>query len=306
MPRGVTLPAFADCSASSRSASSCTQRSWNARPLSVSDSRRVVRFSRRVARCASSSATWRETADTDTPRRSAARAKLPASTTRVKAPIAWKRSMMPTIIAFIATVCHPLASLSRLDQGSTFVRVAPPGASPRGIHHERLDPHRPRRRPAAHRPGRHVHRPRAAQVLRLHAARHRAVLRIAGAARRARLRHLRRGTDRRRDARPRRVHPRRRPGAGPGAAGRDLGARRQRLDVQRAQGRLGVPCVPDARCGGGRPARRRPLLGRRALRSATRAPAGNSNAPPDRSGDDAENPDRARVGHSPHSTEDRP
>ena len=66
MPRGATVPSPADSSASSRSASSWTQRSWNARPISVSDKRRVVRLSSRASRCASSSVTWRDTDDTDT------------------------------------------------------------------------------------------------------------------------------------------------------------------------------------------------------------------------------------------------
>ena len=57
VPRGVAPPWLALCSASSRSARSCTQRSWNAVPASVSERRRVVRFSRRASRCASSSAT---------------------------------------------------------------------------------------------------------------------------------------------------------------------------------------------------------------------------------------------------------
>ena len=65
VPRGRIVAAPADSSASSRSASSCTQRSWNARPLSVSDSLRVVRFSNRALRCASSSETCRDTDDTD-------------------------------------------------------------------------------------------------------------------------------------------------------------------------------------------------------------------------------------------------
>ena len=70
MMSGKTFPA-------SRSASSCTQRSWNVWPPSVSDRRRVVRLSSRTSRCCSSSAICRETAEVDRPRRSAARAKLP-------------------------------------------------------------------------------------------------------------------------------------------------------------------------------------------------------------------------------------
>ncbi len=88
VPRGATVPAPADASASSRSARSSSERSWNARPISVRDSVRVVRLRSRALRCASSSVTWRDTDDTDTPRRSAARAKLPASTTFTNASIA--------------------------------------------------------------------------------------------------------------------------------------------------------------------------------------------------------------------------
>ena len=85
VPRGTIEADETAVSASSRSARSCTQRSKNACPVSVSESRRVVRFRSRASRCASRSATARETEDTDTPRRAAAPAKLPASTTRAKA-----------------------------------------------------------------------------------------------------------------------------------------------------------------------------------------------------------------------------
>ena len=50
-------------------------------------------MSSRASRCLSSSATCRETADTEASRRSAARAKLPASTTVTNALIAWNLSI---------------------------------------------------------------------------------------------------------------------------------------------------------------------------------------------------------------------
>ena len=93
VPRGTMAPAPADASASSRSAMSCTHRSWKARPASVSESLRVVRCRSRASRCVSRSATWRETEETETSSRSAARAKLPVSTTLTKAAMAVKRSM---------------------------------------------------------------------------------------------------------------------------------------------------------------------------------------------------------------------
>ena len=101
VPRGTIDAAATATSASSRSARSCTQRSKNAWPVSVSDSRRVVRLRSRASRCASRSATRRDTDDTDTPSRSAARAKLPVSTTRAKAVRAWKRSIEWTLLLHI-------------------------------------------------------------------------------------------------------------------------------------------------------------------------------------------------------------
>ena len=88
VPRGRALLIEASASASSRSLNNCTLRSKNASPLSVSDKRRVVRFSRRASRWASSWATSRDTAEVDSSSRSAARAKLPCSTTLVKTRIA--------------------------------------------------------------------------------------------------------------------------------------------------------------------------------------------------------------------------
>src|ERR1044071_8970718 len=62
--------------------------------------RRVVRFSRRVWRCASSSATCRDAAVVESPSFSAAPEKLPASTTCENTRSAWKRSMGPTLQRF--------------------------------------------------------------------------------------------------------------------------------------------------------------------------------------------------------------
>ena len=69
-------------------------------PKSVTVSLRVVRSSRRSPSCASSAATRRDTVDLGRPRRSAARLKLPSSTTRAKrrrslGSRSWRHAIVP-------------------------------------------------------------------------------------------------------------------------------------------------------------------------------------------------------------------
>ena len=126
VPRGTIDAEATATSASSRSARSCTQRSKNACPLSVSESRRVVRLRSRASRCASRSATRRDTDETETPSRSAARAKLPVSTTRAKAVRAWKRSIELNYYCVIRnslSIVEPL--YPRLNKAHASFRRAP-------------------------------------------------------------------------------------------------------------------------------------------------------------------------------------
>src|SRR3954469_13755848 len=93
-PTASRLRLLISPSASARSASNCRARAWKTSPSSVSDSLRVVRCSRRTPRRPSSSATWREMAALDRPRRSAAATKLPASTTSAKERSSRNRSIV--------------------------------------------------------------------------------------------------------------------------------------------------------------------------------------------------------------------
>ena len=96
----------------------------------------------------------------------------------------------PTIIAYIRNNISSISLfISRSTRLNHPLRRAPSRAlrSPEE-HHERRTTDRHRRAAAAPLARHDVHRPRAAQVLRVHAARHRAVLRVARPARRARLR----------------------------------------------------------------------------------------------------------------------
>ena len=137
--------------------------------------------------------------------------------------------------------------------------VAPPVAHvhPNRSRHERFAQCRHRSAGAATFPGHDVHRPRAAQVFRLHAARHRAVLRVAGPSRRAGLRDVRGRARRRHPAHRRRRDPRRLARARARADRRHVGARRQRLALHVAERRLGIPRVLDDRAPRAGAARRR-------------------------------------------------
>src|SRR5690349_4040849 len=164
-------------------------------------------------------------------RRSAALAKLPASTTWANTCMAERRS----------TRRYYPDSRDNLSQAGVFIpdtagSTLPTSESrPKGIR-DGADSTIWRAGPA--RRARHdVHRPRRAQVLRLHTARHGAVLPVARPAWSARLLHFRRRAD------GWRADPRG-PlwtlgvgGAGSDPARRDVGARRQRLGVHRAERR---------------------------------------------------------------------
>jgi hypothetical protein len=85
--------ALSSASASSTPSSSDFERSWKRSPSGVSDSLRVVRCNSRVPRRDSSSPTSLDTAVFDRLKVSAARTKLPVSTTVTKARISENLSM---------------------------------------------------------------------------------------------------------------------------------------------------------------------------------------------------------------------
>src|SRR6478672_3519866 len=131
---------------------------------------------------------------------------------------------------------------------STTVTICPSrhhDAQPKGSRHELQSPHRRCRRRPSHDGGRDVRCTRTAQILRLYAARHCAILRVDGSPRCAWLRDVRRGARRRSAADCRCTDADRRAGTDAVRARRHMGARRQRLGVHVGERRLGISGVPD-------------------------------------------------------------